>query len=153
MTYEYGVGGVQVGGGVQYSAQPAEGVQYGGYVVEQGGVAPQQTTAYAYGVGGIQLGGEIQYGAAEQGGVAVQQAMTYGAPQQAGTYGYGVGGVQVGEGMSYSGGYVAGEGGVAYGSIVQPGQVEMVVSENVSVPVTETVTMGVPQQTILTREV
>merc|ERR1712007_390587 len=44
-------------------------------------------------------------------------------------------------------------GGVAYGSIVQPAQVEMVVSENVSVPVTETVTMGVPQQTILTREV
>merc|ERR1719450_1917694 len=103
----------------------------------------------------------MQYGehAAEQGGVAVQQAMTYGAPQQTGTYGYGVGGVQVGEGMqyqygvgtaqlgegmSYSGGYVAGEGGVAYGSIAQPAQVEMVVSENVSVPVTETVTIGAP---------
>merc|ERR1712007_353010 len=69
------------------------------------------------------------------GGVAVQQAATYQ---------YGVGNAQLGEGMSYSGGYAAGQGGVAYGSIAQPAQVEMVVSENVSVPVTETVTIGVP---------
>merc|ERR550537_1320595 len=46
--------------------------------------------------------------------------------------------------MVYTGGYAAGQGGVAYGSIAQPAQVEMVVSENVSVPVTETVTIEAP---------
>merc|ERR550537_933281 len=46
--------------------------------------------------------------------------------------------------MVYTGGYAAGQGGVAYGSIAQPAQVEMVVSENVSVPVTETVTYEAP---------
>jgi len=97
-----------------------------GVKVQYSGV-PQQTMPCEYGVGSVQQRG-VQYSGsvARQGGVELQCA----TPQQTTKYEYGAAVAQ---------------------TIERPAQVGMVVSENCSLP-SETVSVGVPQQAVLTYE-